>query len=235
MLQAILPDFNWKELLVGDEDWSFLGHIIIRTFIMIIVIILALRILGKRGVKQLSIFELVVIISFGSAAGDPMIYKEIGVISSTLVLVVIISVYRCITYLIGRYQHFENLMEGKPICIIEEGRFAIDNFKKELLGTQELFSELRIKGVSQLGQIEFAIEEISGDISVFYYEDERVKPGLPIMPGASGKLVAGFEAEHYYSCNFCGYTEIKSAASSQVCEKCNKTHWVVSCNKKRVT
>lgn len=235
MLQAILLNINWKELLVGDEDWIFLAEIILRTFIMIIVIILALRILGKRGVKQLSIFELVVIISFGSAAGDPMIYKEIGVISSTVVLIVIISVYRLITYFIGKHQGFENLMEGKPIYIIEQGIFAIDNFKKELLGTQELFSELRIKGISQLGQIEFAIEEISGDISVFYYEDELVKHGLPIMPGAADRVVAEFETGNFYSCNFCGYTELKSATSEIVCEKCKKTHWVKSCSKRRIT
>ena len=53
--------FNWKALLLGDEDWNFLPEIMLRTLIMFTVVLVSLRLLGKRGVKQLSIFELVVI------------------------------------------------------------------------------------------------------------------------------------------------------------------------------
>lgn len=235
MLNVIFLEVNWKELMIGDEEWSFLWEVTLRTLIMIVAIILALRILGKRGVKQLSIFELVVIISFGSAAGDPMIYKEIGMLTSFVVFIVIITVYRLITYLIGRNQSFENVMEGKSMCLIKEGRFSINNFKKEAIGTQELFSELRLKGVSQLGQIENAIEEISGDISVFFYEDEEVRYGLPIMPGALKEKKTGFSQEGYYSCCFCGFTTIKSPAASTVCDVCETNEWVPSSNKRRVT
>ncbi len=52
--------FDWKELLLGGEDWSFLPETVLRTLIMFIVILTSLRLLGKRGVKQLSVFELVV-------------------------------------------------------------------------------------------------------------------------------------------------------------------------------
>lgn len=235
MATPLFLGISWKELLVGDEEWSFLWEIALRTLIMIVAIILALRILGKRGVKQLSIFELVVIISFGSAAGDPMIYKEIGVVTSFVVFIVIITVYRLITYLIGRSQGFENIMEGRSMCMIHEGRFSINNFKEEALGTQELFSELRLKGVSQLGQIEIAIEEISGEISVFFYEDEEVRYGLPIMPAALKQVVKRFDEERHYSCCFCGYTEIKQPGASAICQVCNTQEWVLSSNKKRVT
>ncbi len=235
MLQVICLGISWKELLVGDEDWVFLWEIALRSFIMIIAIILALRILGKRGVKQLSVFELVVIISFGSAAGDPMIYKEIGVVTSFVVFIVIITVYRLITYLIGRYQAFENIMEGKSMCLIKEGRFSINNFKAEALGTQELFSELRLRGISQLGQIEIAIEEISGEISVFFYEDKDVRYGLPIMPAAMKEKVTSFSKQGHYSCSYCGYTEEKDLGSPVICKLCDTKEWVPSCNKKRVT
>lgn len=235
MRQELFLQLTWRTLLVGDEEWPFLWEIILRSFIMMVAIVLALRILGKRGVKQLSIFELVVIISFGSAAGDPMIYKEIGVLTSMIVFIVIIAVYRLITYFIGRNQKFETLMEGKALCLIKDGRFSINNFKKEALGTQELFSALRIKGVSQLGQIETAIEEISGDMSVFFYEPEGVKYGLPIMPGSLNNKVTQFVEQVHYACVFCGFTEKKSPASTMVCEVCTHNEWVVACNKRRVT
>lgn len=67
---------DWSALFLGTEDWSFLTEVALRTFIMFLIIIIGLRFMGKRGVKQLSVVELVVIIGLGSAAGDPMFYKR---------------------------------------------------------------------------------------------------------------------------------------------------------------
>ncbi|MEA1849335.1 DUF421 domain-containing protein [Chryseobacterium sp. MHB01] len=235
MQSIFLLQFDWKELFLGTEEWSFLLEIALRTIIMFITIIIGLRVLGKRGVKQLSLFELVVIIGLGSAAGDPMFYREVGIVSSILVFVLIILMYTMVTYLIGKSKKFETLLEGRSICLIENGEFSIDNFKKENLGSDEFFAELRLKGISQLGQIDQAIEEVSGEISVFYFEDEKVKYGLSIMPDSLKDAVKYIKEEGYYSCIFCGYTEEKHTGSAGNCPKCKKDKWVPASNRKRVT
>ncbi|CEJ69341.1 DUF421 domain-containing protein [Chryseobacterium oranimense] len=235
MMPLFLLGLNWKELFLGHEEWSFLLEIILRTAIMFLAIIIGLRVLGKRGVKQLSIFELVVIIGLGSAAGDPMFNKDVGIISSILVFIIIILLYSIVTYFIGRSKKFEKLVEGSSICLIRNGEFSIDNFKKENLGSDEFFAELRLKGVSQLGQIEMAIEEISGEISVFYYEDEQVKPGLPIMPDSLKNPLKNIQKEGFYSCTFCGHTESKTEGNAGNCAKCKKDEWVEASGRKRVT
>lgn len=235
MQSIFLLQFDWKELFLGTEEWSFLLEIALRTIIMFITIIIGLRVLGKRGVKQLSLFELVVIIGLGSAAGDPMFYREVGIVSSILVFVLIILMYTMVTYLIGKSKKFETLLEGRSICLIENGEFSIDNFKKENLGSDEFFAELRLKGISQLGQIDQAIEEVSGEISVFYFEDEKVKYGLSIMPDSLKDAVKYIKEEGYYSCIFCGYTEEKHIGSAGNCPKCKKDKWVPASNRKRIT
>lgn len=235
MFLATFLNFNWKELFLGTEDWGFLLEIVLRTIIMFLTIIVSLRVLGKRGVKQLSIFELVVIIGLGSAAGDPMFYKEVGIVSSMLVFLVIIILYSSITALIGRFKKIENLFEGKAICLIEQGVFAIDNFKKENLGSDEFFAELRVKGISHLGQIEFAIEEVSGEISVFFNEDEKVKYGLLIMLNSLDNPIQNIQIPGYYSCTFCGFTELKEEGNAGSCKNCGKKNWVKASNKIRVT
>lgn len=235
MFLSALLSFNWKELFLGAEDWGFLLEIVLRTVIMFLTIIISLRILGKRGVKQLSIFELVVIIGLGSAAGDPMFYKEVGIVSSLMVFIVIIVLYSTITALIGRFRKLENLFEGKAMYLIEHGVFAIDNFKKENLGSDEFFAELRIRNVSHLGQIESAIEEVSGEISVFFYEDEKVKYGLPIMLNSLNKPIQNIQNEGHYSCTFCGFTEKKEVGSAGKCNNCGKKNWVEASNKRRIS
>ena len=235
MRYILTSDFSWQQFFFGSEDLSFLIEIVMRTAIMFLIIIFGLRVLGKRGVKQLSIFELVVIVGLGSAAGDPMFYKEVGIFSSIIVFCVIIAAYSLLTYLLAKFKKFEIILEGKPTCLISNGEFAIENFKKENLGNDEFFSELRLKGISHLGQIETAIEETSGDISVFYFDDKDVKYGLPIMIDSLKKSTRTFEIEAFYSCTFCGFTEKKSAESSKVCSKCSHSMWILSKNNLRIT
>lgn len=220
---------------MGSESWDFLLQIIFRTAVMFLVIIFGIRLLGKRGVKQLSVFELVVIIGLGSAAGDPMFYREVGLLSSIIVFAVIILFYSLVVYLIGRSKKIEILLEGKPILLIENGVFTIENFKKEKLGSDEFFAELRMKSISHLGQIESAVEETSGEISVFYYEDKDVKFGLPVLLNSLEKSTNVFSEEKHYSCTFCGFTEIKVTNAENTCKNCGKHHWVPSINRRRIT
>lgn len=234
LLQAS-SGFTWKGILLGGENWSFLLETVLRSFIMFVIILVSLRILGKRGVKQLSVFELVVIIGLGSAAGDPMFYKDVGILPALIVFAMVVGLYSFITYMVGKNKHFEALVEGKPVCLIKEGVFSIENFKKEALGEDEFFAELRLKSVSQLGQIEEAILESSGDISIFYYPDEAVKYGLPILPkmlDASFKVIT---CTAYYSCIFCGYTKELQPITSFSCPLCTKNEWIKASNKKRIT
>ncbi|MBC7851363.1 MAG: DUF421 domain-containing protein [Chitinophagaceae bacterium] len=229
-----LESLTWSKFLFGDQDMIFLLEVILRTIIMYIVILVGLRLTGKRGVRQLSIFELVVIIGLGSSAGDPMFYQEVGIISAIVVFMVVIGAYRLTTFLTGRSRKFEELIEGKTVCLIEKGKFCFQNFAKEDLAQDEFFSELRSKGVSQLGQVEFAYLEISGEVSVFYYTDEDVKYGLPLLPHEFCKQYKIIPVSDLYSCKFCGNTIKQEASQQPKCPICEKDTWIESSDRKRI-
>ncbi len=233
LLQA--NGFSWKELLLGNEEWNFLPEVFVRSIIMFTVILVSLSILGKRGVKQLSVFELVVIIGLGSAAGDPMFYKDVGLLPVLIVFLIVIGLYTWVTHWVGKSKKIERLVEGRSICLVEHGKFAVDNFRKEALGQDEFFSELRLKGVSHLGQVETAIMETNGGISVFFYPDNKVKHGLPIMPNSLEKQVRKISQEGYYACVFCGHTEKLEPAHKHNCKVCQRDKWVEAKNDRRVS
>lgn len=235
MLFLQTKGFNWKEFLLGGEEWSFVPEVLFRTLIMFCIILIGLTILGKRGVKQLSVFELVVIIGLGSAAGDPMFYKDVGVIPAIIVFVIVISLYSWVTHWVGKNKKIERLIEGKPVCLVEEGKFAVDNFQKEALGQDEFFAELRLNGVSHLGQVERAIIETNGGVSVFFYEDSEIKYGLPILPGSLDAQTKKIEKAGYYACVFCGNTEKLEPLNSHTCPVCKKDKWVPASRKSRVS
>ncbi|MDR7212176.1 YetF domain-containing protein [Flavobacterium piscis] len=226
--------FEWNRILFNELPEIFILEVIFRSTVMFIILLLTLKLAGKRGVKQLSIFETVIIIALGSAAGDPMFYEDVGIVPAIIVFTVIIILYRSVTWLTGKSKKFEDFIEGKTECLINDGRFSVSSFKKETLAQDEFFSELRVKSIEHLGQVKHAFIEPSGEISVFYYEDKEVKHGLPILPAlfcTKSKIIL---TDGIYSCTFCGHTEEKKAGTAK-CYVCNKEEWVSAINTKRIT
>ncbi len=227
-------ELNWTEFLKGSEDWGFLFEIMLRTTVMYLTILFALSAMGKRGVKQLSVFELVIIIGLGSAAGDPMFYRDVGLLNGIVVFVMVILLYKLTTYIVFKSDRVEKLIEGKSIYLIQHGKFSIQNFSKEPLAYDEFFSEMRQKGVSHLGQVDLAILEISGDISLYFYPDADVKYGLPILPHLYAEKQRQILKEGIHSCSWCGHTDFLSVADVHLCPICQEDLWVTSLNTPRV-
>ena len=217
---------DWNEILFGKEEVSFLIEIVFRTVVMFLVVVIGLNFTGKRGVKQLSVFEMVMIISLGSAAGDPMFYKEVGLLQAVVVFAVVLLSYRFVIFLITRSKKIEDLFEGKPIYIITEGKFTARSADDLELGSDELFSELRNKNIDHLGQIKCAILETNGTISILFFKDEEVRPGLPIWPDDFEKKRKQISNQGFYVCSNCGNTEILSPALKQICTFCKNDEWV---------
>jgi uncharacterized membrane protein YcaP (DUF421 family) len=225
--------FDWRTLLLGEEEWSFLPEVLLRSTIMFIVAVIALRLIGKRGIMQ-HVFELVLIITLGSAAGDPMFYSKVGLLPAMLVFITIILMYRFTNFFVARFKVAEHLLEGCHVRLIKDCRFSVENLKPEELSKDEIYSDLRMKGVSHLGQVDVAYIEASGEMSVFFLPDEKVRYGLPVLPELNEKQQTAIKKNGKYSCGYCGYTEEIAPAAKHRCMICKKTKWVTSVNDKRV-
>ena len=229
-------EIDWQAFLLGSEKWSFLPEVAIRSMLMFLMILFSLRILGKRSVTQLSVFELGVIIGLGSAAGDPMFYKDVGLLPGMLVFVVVIALYRLVTFLINHSNKIEEALEGKPVYVVEQGKFNFENFQSELIAHEEFFAQLRQQNVTHLGQVELAIIETNGATSIYYFADKDVLYGLPILPHLCAKKSNQLPSNGKYACTTCGHVqEMKAAQNEQLCMVCGKPEWVEAINKLRIT
>lgn len=235
MMQFTILQMSMKEILIGENGLGFLPEVILRTVVMYIVLFISLKATGKRGLKQLSVFELILILGLGSASGDPMFYKEVGLVSVILVFLIIISLYRLTTYAMSFSPKIESLLEGDPTYIIEDGLFCIDSINKKQMGQDEFLSELRVEKISQLGQVKVAILETDGRLSVFYQEDDNIGYGMPILPKFLGKTLTNIAETGYYSCKFCGFTKLVEQVGKMSCHRCGNNEWVASSKEKRIT
>ncbi|HWA51339.1 MAG TPA: YetF domain-containing protein [Dongiaceae bacterium] len=227
--------FDLYRIFIGDHPPVFFLEILFRTVVRYLYVLLVLRLMGKRGMGQLSPFEFTIIIALGSAVGDPMFYPEVPLLHCLAVVTVVVAMTRFVTYLSNRSENVEKFLEGQPCCVVEEGKLHLKAIDSERFSREELFMLLREKGVRQLGQVQRAYLEPSGAVSTFRAPDESCKPGLPVLPPydewtpQKGLAVSGGErrAGETYACWKCGSTEEASASAlSAPCDHCGGDAWV---------
>lgn len=221
-----IQPFDWQRMFIHDFPLSYLGEVALRTVVMFLILLLALKISGKREVKQLSVFELVLVIGLGSAAGDPMFYDDVPLLTAAVVFTVMMACYKLFTRLADKNKTVREILEGKPVYVIQDGCILVQNFDDEDLGLDELFAELRMAGVKQLGQVETAILEHNGEVSIFQFEAEDVKPGLPILPHKLKNPIENLSEAGRYACCQCGQVVEYGKEPVKTCQRCEHHQWV---------
>jgi len=224
-----------RKIFMHDHPFTFLLEVVLRTVIMFVIILVALRASGKRGIKQLSVFELVLIIGLGSAAGDPMFYEDVGILPAFVVFLVVITLYMIVTRLSDRFVKIEKVLEGEPLYVIRDGKLLLDAFRDSGLSQDEFFAALRLSHVEQLGQVRTVLIETSGEFSILFYPDDDVQYGLPIFPDELKRQLSGNEIADYIACTKCGSVRNgKESGNLPTCPECNVCEWVEASNAKRI-
>ncbi|TDE55155.1 DUF421 domain-containing protein [Flavobacterium sp. GT3P67] len=226
--------FDWQRIFLSENfPPAYLFEIVFKSAVMFILLIVGLKFLSKRGVKQLSVFELAILIALGSAIGDPMFYDYVPLTHGIVVLLVVILLYKIITGLTAKSKKIERILEGKPTCLLSDGKIEYENYKHIGLPYDKFFAELRLNGIEHLGQVQRAYLETSGEISVYMFEDEEVQPGLPIFPELVDNPLENIEKKRRYACIHCGNVEIIDNQKS-LCSICHNDKWIVPKSNLRV-
>ncbi|HFP9403455.1 TPA: DUF421 domain-containing protein [Raoultella planticola] len=227
--------FDWHRMALDKVPVDFLAEVALRSVYTFVLVFIFLKITGRRGVRQMSLFEVLIILTLGSAAGDVAFYDDVPMLPVLVVFVTLALLYRLIMWLMGKSETLENLLEGKPIPVIEQGELAWKNLQAENMTEFEFFMELRINGVEQLGQVRLAILETNGQISLYYYADRYVKAGLSILPPPHNASFATIPRDDEYACVRCSAVLKLRAGDKQLCPRCANAEWSRASRAKRVT
>lgn len=222
-----------QKIFADGVDISFLAEIGARTTIMFLLILIILRLSGRRGVRQLTVFEVAIIISLGSAAGDPMFQEDLPIFYAIVVFICVILIYKLIIWLAYRSEKFTRLLEGKVLPVVKNGEFDIKHEKDNNFSQMEFFSELRNLNIEHLGQVKEGVLEIDGTLSVLFYPEDQVKYGLPLFP-SSFKSVDVSREKGPFACMYCGHVVSDFTDDSKSCPRCKKKQWSKAINTKRV-
>ncbi|MED3572289.1 DUF421 domain-containing protein [Cytobacillus praedii] len=152
------------------SDWS---HIIVRSLLFMIVLFFFTKILGKKQISEISFFEYISGITIGSIAGEVIMGLESNMAHGILAIFLFGSITYLVDFLSLKSNSFRDFVEGKSTIFIKDGKIMEDNLKKENYSTDELGTLLRQKDVFNVADVEFAVLEPTGDLSVLLKRENR--------------------------------------------------------------
>jgi len=156
-------------------------EIVLRTLTAVAAMFFLTRLLGKRQVTELSVFEYITGITIGSLAAfvslDPADNWYLGLVA----MAVWVAVSLAIEFLQLKSKRFRDFVDGKARVLIKDGKILEENLRKERLTADELLMQLRSKNAFKLSDVEFAVMEPSGKLSVLLRKEHQ-----PLTPAHLG-------------------------------------------------
>lgn len=145
----------------------------IRTILLYCVLILVIRLLGKRQIGQLEPSELVVAMLVADLAAIPMQDEGIPLLSGLVPIFTVLGIELVFSHLSLKSVRIRKVLCGKPVILIENGNIMQENLRKTRVTLDELMGHLRQKDILDLTTVQYAILETNGNLSVFPYPKER--------------------------------------------------------------
>jgi uncharacterized membrane protein YcaP (DUF421 family) len=160
--------------------------VIVRTLILYVTTVLFLRVMGKKQIGQLQPYELVVIIMISELAAIPMQNTGIPILYGIIPIIVLVAAEVVTSYISLKSQTARGIICGKPSVLIEKSKIVEPELIRLRYNINDLLEQLRLKDVHDIADVEYAILETSGQLSVILKSEKRpVQPrDLNIAPEA---------------------------------------------------
>lgn len=140
---------------------------VLRTFAIYLIILVLLRLTGKRALAQVTTLDLILLLVISEATQQALLGDDNSVTTAGIVITALVFFDRTADYLQYRFKGVSRLIEGVPVLLVEHGKPLENRLRKEHMTIEDLLTAARAKqGLLRMEQIEFAILESSGGISI---------------------------------------------------------------------
>lgn len=171
----------------------------VRTIILFLIVMTVMRIMGKRQIGELQPFELVIAIMISELAAVPMQETGIPLLSGIIPIITLLIIQLTFSYLSMKSETARQVICGTPSVVIENGRIVEEELQRLRYNINDLLEQLREKDYPNISDVEYAILETSGKLSVIPKSSKRALTpadlemptsyeGLPITLIADGVI-----------------------------------------------
>lgn len=148
-----------------------MASIFIRTIIIYLVLNVIMKIMGKRQIGELEVNELVTTLLISEIAAAPVTDTDLPLFGAVIPILFISAGEVAVSYIKNKSDRLKRLVEGVPAYIIYKGSLRQQVLSENRISINEILTEMRIQGIGDIGEIEYAILEQNGKISLFKKQD----------------------------------------------------------------
>ena len=143
-----------------------MATILIRTAMIYVILLIAMRMMGKRQLGELEIPELVTTLLISEIASLPIADRSIPVMHALIPLVTILTIEMILSVILLKFPALKSLASTRPSVLIRHGKLDQREMRRVRISLDELISEIRQSGICSLGDVDYAILEQNGKLSL---------------------------------------------------------------------
>jgi len=157
---------DWLAALFSHP--SLMGALIIagKTALIYVFLMAGLRLLGKRELGQMTVYDLVLIIVLANSVQNAMVGSDNTLLGGIVAACTLLLLNRLFTLVLVASPEFEHLTVGEPVLLVRNGHFLRDNMRKEGITSELVMAALREHAIGELDDVQIAVLEVDGTISV---------------------------------------------------------------------
>ena len=145
---------------------------LIRTVILYSIVIFALRVMGKRQIKEMQASEIVVMLMISNIAAMPMQEVGISIFAAVIPILTLVVTEVGMSYLMLKSPKFRETISGLPVVVIDKGQVNQQAMRSLRFSNEDLFEELRKKDIFDISTVAYAVIETDGTLSVLLKSGE---------------------------------------------------------------
>ncbi|MCH6483968.1 DUF421 domain-containing protein [Pseudoxanthomonas sp. LH2527] len=146
---------------LGMPWWEF----VLRAVAVYVVVLVMVRLSGKRTVGQFTPFDLLVVVLLGTAVQNSLIGEDTSLLGGLILAATLLGLNWGVGKLSSRSRRFDEVVEGKPVILVRHGRLFRDELARQSLSEHDFAIARRSAGYATLGEIALAVLESSGEIT----------------------------------------------------------------------
>ena len=158
-----------EELFQLSAPW---WHFVLRACAIYVLVMVLVRVSGKRAVGQFTPFDLVLLILIGNAVQNGINGGDNSLTGAAIMATTLIALNYCVAFVTSRSRRAEKFVEGEPVVLARNGRLFEGVLRRELVSGDDFREALRMNGVEDVWEVELALLETNGSISVVKKRDD---------------------------------------------------------------
>lgn len=157
---------DWLQHLLDFPTPLGVLSIVGRTVAVYVFLVLGLRLMGKRQLGQMNLYDLVLVIVLANAVQNSMLGNDVTLVGGLIAAAVLLGMNKVLGLLIMRSPSIESHMVGDPLVIVQDGVPLTVPMRKEGITTDQLMAAMREHGMTDMAKVQLAVLEVDGTISI---------------------------------------------------------------------